>query len=216
MARKQANLKTAFLSQDLLPEHWDWTIPEKEKIGNVEEMGQIIKSRLENGGCRITEMYGIIHNTSEYVHIHVAIKGDLKTLPETAAIIGVPHNNIEKPKTGRYSYDNMLAYLIHIKHPDKHQYNPHMVHTFVGRDYMDYYAERHDAWLRGRTEKASPKKSLNKLKVGIARGEILMDDIALDDDWAFLYIMHQAQIDKIFDAKRKMDNQRLFLEKTKK
>ena len=57
MARKEANLNNILFSQDFLPEHWNWTDVEKAHLGNVAEMGEIIKTRLENGGCEIEEMY---------------------------------------------------------------------------------------------------------------------------------------------------------------
>ena len=229
MARKVANLESVLFAQDFLPEHWDWSAAEKSKLGDVEEMGKIIKSRLENGGCEIVEMYAIKHDKDEnkiwdeyqmiYVlkftsnHVHFVIKfqkGKGKTLTEIASLIGIEPNFIEKPKRGRYAYDNMLSYLTHIKYDKKYQYNAHSVYTFAGKAYIDHYRERHETWMRGRAEKSvvDAKQLLNYLKVGIAKGEILLDDIVMNEEWKFVYILHKDQLDKIFEAKKETDNRR--------
>ena len=65
MATKQAKLTILTFAQDFLSEHWNWTDEEKKKLGDVEEMGKIIKSRLENAGCEIQEMYAVKHDKDE-------------------------------------------------------------------------------------------------------------------------------------------------------
>ena len=65
MAREKADLGSVLFAQDFLEEHWKWTDKEKEKLGDIEEMGKIIKARLEAGGCEIAEMYGIKHDKDE-------------------------------------------------------------------------------------------------------------------------------------------------------
>ena len=58
---------------------------------------------------------------------------------EIAKYIGVCPEIIEKSKPGRHSYNNMLAYLTHIKYEDKIQYPPEAVVTLAGTDYMVHY-----------------------------------------------------------------------------
>ena len=121
MATKQAKLTILTFAQDFQSGHWNWTDGEKKKLGDVEEMGKIIKSRLENAGCEIQEMYAVKHDKdekrwwNEYKkdyevqfksnHAHFVIKfekGKGKTLPELAREIGIEENYIEKPKSGSH------------------------------------------------------------------------------------------------------------------
>lgn len=205
MARKEAILSTITLAQDFLPEHWPgWTDEEKAMLGDCKAMGEIIKKRLEAGGCEITEMYGIIHDKDEHrlwneyemiyklqfslAHIHIVVKlapEKGKTLDELAALIGIKSSFIEKPKAGRYAYDNMLAYLVHIKYHKKYQYEPHDVYTFAGKDYMDYYRNRYEAWMNGRAKLLvkNTKADLDTLLAKIVEDEnFTEDDIFLDEN----------------------------------
>ena len=65
MAKRLADLGIAQITQDFLPEHWNWTDDEKKQLGNIDEMGKIIKTRLEKAGCEIQEMYAIEHDKDE-------------------------------------------------------------------------------------------------------------------------------------------------------
>ena len=226
MAREEATLNNIMVTQDFLPEHWDWTALEKSALGNIGEMGKIILSRLENGGCEIDEMYAVLHDKDEtklwdenkrvYTtkftsnHAHFVIKftkGKGNTLLELAKIIGLESNFIEKPKRGRYAYDNMLSYLTHIKYDKKYQYNVSNVITIKGKEYIQYYSERHEAWMRGRAERSvkDAKALLNYMRDGIAKGTITKDDIALDENMSYVYSLKKAQLQPIFDAKKELD-----------
>lgn len=46
MPERMANLGIIQITQDFIPEHWDWTDIEKSKLGDIVEMGKIIKTRL--------------------------------------------------------------------------------------------------------------------------------------------------------------------------
>lgn len=223
MATKQANLTILSFAQDFLPEHWNWTDEEKKKLGDVEEMGKIIKSRLENAGCVIQEMYAVKHDKDEKRwwneskkeyelhfksnHAHFVIKfqkGKGKTLPELASSIGIGENYIEKPKSGGHSYDNMLSYLIHIKYEKKYQYDVNAVYTIVGKKYIEYYREQYETWTRGRAEISvnNSKTLINFLKMGILKGEITKEDIAKNEEWLYAYALHKEQFDKAFEGRR--------------
>ena len=98
--------------------------------------------------------------------------------------IGISPEIIEKPKPGRYSYDNMLSYLTHIKYVDKIQYAPEDVVTLAGSDYMDYYNERKKRWIKareivakkgGKTRDRLFRETMEKLD----RGELTYNEIAL-------------------------------------
>ena len=201
-------------------------------MGNVEEMGKIIKSRLEKAGCEIEEMYAIMHDkdekrlwneykkaydtalTSSHGHFVVKFqKGKGKTLPELASAVGLEENYIEKPHSGRYAYDNMLSYLIHIKYDKKYQYSPSSVYTIAGKDYMEYNSERHESWVKGKAKKTieNTKELLNFILLGIASGEIFFNDICLDEEWKKVYALNSAKIDKALEARARVDGQQQYI-----
>ena len=220
MAKRLADLGIAQITQDFLPEHWNWTDDEKKQLGNIDEMGKIIKTRLEKAGCEIQEMYAIEHDKDEKIlwnvykhayeiaftshHAHFIVKFKKgKTLPKIASAIGIGESYIEKPKSGRYAYDNMLSYLIHIKYPQKYQYAPSSVRTVAGKDYMEHYREQRETWMRGRAEKITmtAKGLLNFLKVGILSGEITIEDIFMNEEWKLTYALHKKMLDEAFETK---------------
>lgn len=229
MARKLANLRLAQITQDFLPEHWNWTDEEKKHLGDVEEMGKIIKSRLENAGCEIEEMYSVKHDKDEkklwneykmiyeiqfksnHAHFVIKFRKDKgKTLPELANAVGIEENYIEKPRSGRHAYDNMLSYLIHIKYDQKYQYDVHSIHTLAGKKYVVHFRENYESWVRGRAKKCieSAQELTDFLINGIADGKITFKDIAMDDEWYKAYILSSAKIDRALNAKEKADQVR--------
>lgn len=226
MARTDANLTIMILVREFLPEYWPgWTDAEKAMLSDSKAMGDIIKKRLENGGCEIAEMYGIIyskddkHLWDEYQmiyklgfklpHIHIVIKFKPKKGKTLGLeLIGVKSNFIEPPKAGRYSYDNMLAYLIHIKYHKKYQYDSHDVITFAGKDYMEYYREKYEAWMNGRAQLLvnNTKADLNTLKTRIVEDEnFTVDDGVLDANYSKVYMMYHARVDKVFESRKRVE-----------
>ena len=138
-------------------------------MGNCKSTAAVIKRRLEDNGAKVKEMYVIehrgekkanskpkeYHNSTDTTkpHYHILVRFEPShgaTLEEIAEYIGVPPEVIEKPKPGRYSYDNMLAYLTHIKDESKIQYAPEDVVTLAGSNYMDYYNQRKERWIKAR------------------------------------------------------------------
>lgn len=226
MARTEATLDSILFAQDFLHQHWDWNNNEKAQLGNVEEMGKIIKSRLEKGGCEIAEMYGVKHDKDEKKiwneykmvyelqftsnHAHYVIKfkkGKGKILKELADLIGIETNYIEKPKRGRYAYDNMLSYLTHIKYDKKFQYPVSSVVTLAGRNYIEYYRERREAWIRGRAERsiADAKQLYNFLRDGIIKGEITLNNLVENKEWQYVYVLHKDRFDKLLQSRKDVD-----------
>lgn len=229
MARKEATLSCIALAQDFLADHWPgWSDEEKASLGDVESMGKIIKKRLEAGGCVLLEMYGIEHNKDEhklwdeyemvyklqftFPHAHFVIKFSKGAiLGELAELIGIHPNYIEKPRSGRYAYDNMLAYLTHIKYPDKYQYAPQSVVTLVGVDYMTHYQKRHEAWMKGRAKQMT-KGAKDTLEIVL---EKIVDDenfgrkdIANNEDYRKAYILYSSKIERAFSARSEMNSLR--------
>ena len=194
MARTEADLTIFMLASDYNPAHYVWTENEISALGNCKSTVAVIKRRLEDNGAKVKEMYVIEHKgekkadseseqfhgatdeTKPHYHILVRFEPSHKaTLKEIAKYIGVPMQIIVKPKRGGYSYKNNLAYLTHIKYENKIQYVPEDVVTLAGTDYMDYYNENKEKWLKGRAIVAKKggktldrlfREAVSKLKSG--------------------------------------------------
>src|SRR5699024_341913 len=112
-------------------------------------------------------------------HIHGFIeltkKRDLNVI---AGWIGIEPQYLEIPK-GRYGRENMLAYLVHAKNPEKYRYDPEEVHTFDTWDYMDYYKEHYRSWeeFRATTSVKQSNTKLDWLVKQVQLGKLTMSDI---------------------------------------
>lgn len=221
--KKLANLTTFMLSQDYLPEHWNWSNSEKKSLSFFDTTAQTIFDRLISNGLIVKEAYAISHDKDEHEiwneyqnqyitsftsnHIHFVAKlTDGVPLDRIAEIIGVEPNFIEKPRPGRYSYDNMLSYLIHIKYPQKYQYDPHSVKDLAGKRYIEYFRENHRQWMRGRAEKIIQDAviTFKELKVMISEGRVTREDVLLKPEYNFVYHDHMEAIDDFFDRHDKI------------
>lgn len=169
MERTEADLTLFTLASDYNPAHYDWTENELAALGDCKATAEVVKRRLEDNGTKVKEMYVIehrgekkanskpkkYHNSTDTTkpHYQILVKFEPShgaTLEEIAEYIGVPPEVIEKSKQGRYSYDDMLAYLTHIKDESKIQYAPEDVVTLAGSNYMDYYNQRKERWIKAR------------------------------------------------------------------
>lgn len=218
--KKVANLTTFMLSQDYLPEHWNWDAQEKNVIATyantpdaTREVGRVVFNRLIGDGLDVVEAYAITHNKDEHEiwsdyqnkyitsftshHIHFVAKLKVGVpLEKIAEIIGVEPNFIEKPQRGRYSYDNMLSYLIHIKYPSKYRYGAREVVTFCGKDYFDYYSENHKQWMHGRAERIiiESKITLHDVEMLIMDGKLSRKDLSLNPEYRYVFQRHRKRI----------------------
>lgn len=205
MARtvNEVKLTIFMLASDYDPAHYNWTKNELSALGDCRATAEVIKKRLEDNGAKVKEMYAIEHkdekkadSKSEGCHnstntikakYHILVKFEPShgtPLKKIAEYIGVPPEVIEKAKQGRHSYDDMLAYLTHIKDVDKIQYAPEDVVTLAGSDYMDYYNERKEHWIKAReTEAKKGGKTRDRLfretMEKLDRGELTYNEIAL-------------------------------------
>lgn len=214
---KNAKLKTVMVAQEYNPDYWDWTDEEKKALGSADDTGRVIIKRLKNAGIEISDAYAITHNlderelwdeySSQYIkslsssHIHFLAKlKDGATLDALAQIIGIKKEYIEKPKAGRFGFDNSLSYLTHIKYPMKFQYKPQDVITFCGRNYMDIYAERRAAWMQGRAAKIMKDANIgyNEVKMLIMDGEITKNELFIDPKYKYVIQLHGDEIMKLF------------------
>lgn len=211
-------------TQQLKPEYWSWADPQGDSLldGDASTLGAHLVQRLEDIGCKIEASYAIIHDQdmrevwdsatqSEILevkprHIHGVVKfTDRKgsaSIDQLAAALGVEPQFVEKPKAGRYSFDNMLAYLIHAKYPAKHQYDPSEVATIRGRDYKEISAERQVAWRKGaaQVKKQVAKMEVEYLRDQILTGEISHEQVMLTDELFEVYSRHKRLLDDAFAA----------------
>lgn len=205
--------------------------------GNILNLLIYIGCLLYGAGLIPKEIYGIIHDkdtrnvwdeiTQQFIsvlkpiHFHVVVKfEDNKggTLSQIATAIKMPKQFIEKPKRGRYAYDNMLAYLIHIKYPNKFQYDPaEVLHagyylddskalfsnlkpdgTPTCRPYTSLYEERREDWLKGRAKVKSDKANLDIdwLEEKILTGNVTKSQIILTDEYFDIYARHKRRCEE--------------------
>lgn len=242
MARKENDLTAFMLVQQLDGSYYDWTDEEKKAIESKDCLAitSVIGKRLHAAGMLVAEMHCIIHNrdtrevwdntVNNYVieqkpeHIHCLVrfwkdeKGKLHggTLSKISQVLGVEPQYIEKPKKGSYAYDNMLAYLIHIKYADKAQYEPTEVcsggltikNEQQFKDYIDYYNERKKEWLDGRAKMKAEQAKINidMLEEMILNGEVCRNQILLTDKFYDIYARNKRRCDDALDtyAQRKI------------
>ena len=235
MARKEATLSAFTLVQQLDPDFYGWTAEEKTAIENkdIATIEGIIMQRLYNKGMAVEEMHCITHDkdvrevwdstVNTYVveqkpdHIHCLVKfvkidGRLfgGTLLQIADALGVEPQYIEKPKTGRFSYDNCLAYLIHAKDEDKHQYDVSEVVSSgcckdgkpLFRPYVDYYNERKKDWEAGRIKKKNDKARVDAdiLEEMILTGQVCRNQILLTNQYYDIYARNKRRCEDALDT----------------
>lgn len=196
--------------------------------GDVSLLVKWVAERL--GHCGLYELHGILHNQDkapiwdeakkDYVQVlknteaHILVRftpseeyNADRTIPSIAAAVGVEEQYVERPKQGRYAVDNMLAYLIHIKDKDKHQYSPDEVFTFIpegsgGEKYTDIYARRRQSWMRGRGIKSKKKADVDvELLVDeISLGRVTKQQILLTNDLYAVYCRNRRKINDAFSS----------------
>lgn len=223
MARKEAGIKHTMLTQDFEPEHWDWENNDLAVLHtrNVEEISKIIIRKIESAvkNAKVTECYAIHHDKDtkmgwddvtqqpmvEYKqnHGHYVLKfNEPIMLNEVANAVGLKPEFVERPKAGRYSYDNMLAYLIHIKNPDKYQYDVNEVCAVRGESYLKIHMERKQAWEKGRAKKQAQeaKHDVEWLRRKILTGEVKREQVLLTDEYFEIYAMNKRICEEAFDT----------------
>lgn len=176
-----------------------------------------------------SEMYGIIHDKDvryvwdesvlnmvyepKPIHIHISVRFKDKcntnaNVSTIAKALGVEPQYIEKPKSGRYSWNNQLAYLVHAKDKDKYQYSPNEVYTYKGESYTKIYHENIVMWEKGAVKKENKQtaEDVEWLEHGILTGQVTRSQILLTDSYYKIYAQHKRRLDDAFDiySQRKM------------
>ena len=222
MPRKEAGLSMCGITQDLMPEHWNWTDAEKAYLGNLPKMCEIIENRLKSQfpNLTISECYIILHDKdmkqvwneaslnmvtiykTRHIHIYLAFLGVKLMLNEIAAAVGLEPQFVERPKAGRWAKDNMLAYLIHAKNSEKYQYDPNEVYTHRGEPYRGIYEARKETWEKGQAkrEKQNHAEDIDWLLKQILTGKITRSEIMLTDAYYAVYAEYSSKCDAAFET----------------
>ena len=247
MARKEAPMRCCMITQQVDPAFFPAWTPEElgaldyAKKGDPAMVMNVIAQRLCSAGIFFTEMHAIVHNkdvvrkwddvmndyttTPKAVHFHMVVKfaqaeAGMKpsTLANVAAAVGLEPQYIEKAKRGAKAYDNMLAYLVHIKYVDKFQYSPEMVLSTgtngkdgkpLWRPYKEIYAENREAWLKGRgaVKTKFAAENIDALEEMILAGQVTKAQVVLTDD---LYAIYSRNCRRCEDAFRVYGERRAY------
>lgn len=189
--------------------------------GDIRNLTYLIKELMEQTGHHLRDCYGILHSEDvrevwspvegrmvvekKPIHGHWVLyfkQGCGGTYTEIATILGLPVQQIEKTKPGRYGYDNSLAYLVHVKYADKHQYDPSAVYTAAGRPYTEIAQERWEEWLKGRAS-VTRQKALNgidDLEQRILDGRISYEQVQMTDAYWDIYARNKRRCDDAFEV----------------
>lgn len=223
MARKENDLTCFGLTQYLDPEYWNWTDEELKAISvrDAEAIGKIIKAKLEAAGHPLDEIYIVKHDKDvrevwseinmrmvieqKPEHVHAVCrfeKGKGATIDQIATAIGVAPQYVEKAKRGKFGYDNMLAYLCHIKYPDKYQYAPDEVKAVCGRPYTSIYEERKNEWIKGRAKLQVEKAhaDIDWLESMVLDGQVTKNQLLLTDEYYSIYARNKRRLDDALDS----------------
>ncbi len=178
------------------PQHWHWSPVELAALDQgAEAIGDVVMGRLAAAGLTVdisgdNGAYAFIHDRDlsrsvvngkvvdvpEQPGFHFFAKlvdGQQQTYQNLADIIGVNEPQVDHVKPGRYTRDNKLSYLCHVKYAalgkigwsrdektgrlvGRYGYDPAEVVTLAGRPYIDIAAERWTAWVRGRRPERDP------------------------------------------------------------
>lgn len=223
MTKKQASLTTIMIVQQLEDDFWPkWS--DKEPISEAREgdcrlLLESLVERFDNAGVPVKEAYGIIHDQDTHEiwmserkqfetvlkspHVHLLFKFEFgATISKLSEIAGIDIQFLEKAKSGRYGYDNFLAYLIHAKDEKKFQYDPTRVVSLKGESFLEIYKRQKALWEKGRAIKNVQEAKLNVdwLVEQILEGKVTRGNIMLTDEYYKIYGLHKQRINEAFDT----------------
>lgn len=230
MAKTEHGLSGCMIVEQFDPQYFKgWSEEDLECVRNKDIAGilKVFERKATENNISIQESFIINHNRDEqeswddyekeYIlekkvdHFHIYLKffkvptGSLPTVSSLSVAFGIESDFIEKPKKGKYSLDNMVAYLIHAKDIDKFQYVPQDVvdgNGILQRNYFDIWCERKKAWEKGRAKKikANAIEDIDDLYQKIVNGEVTRDQILLTDNLYKVYSLYIDKCDKGFKA----------------
>lgn len=223
MRKKEANLTAIMLVQQLEDEHWktwdDITSVKLARDGDIRPLLETVINKLNKANITVKEAYGIKHDKDEVrvwdqklmknsiekkaIHVHFLFKFERgASLNKIALAIGIEPQYLEKLKSGRYGYDNCLAYLVHAKDETKYQYRPEEVTTILGEDYTSIYNRSIETWLKGRATKKAKETNLSVdwLIERILAGEVTKRNIMLTDEYYSIYGQHKRKVNEALET----------------
>lgn len=223
MGKKESTLTAIMLVQQLEEEYWlssDYITPlQQAKDGDCRPLLEMIIKKLEDDGISVTEAHIIKHDKDKVSvwdsekmknviekkaeHVHALLKFSKgASLKKIALAIGVEPQYLEKLKSGRYGYDNCLAYLVHAKDESKYQYKPDEVVTVKGESYASVYHRSMETWVKGRATKKAKETdlSIDWLIEKILSGEITKSNIMLTDEYYIIYGQHKRKVNDALDT----------------
>ena len=223
MRKKEANLTTIMLVQQLEEKYWlspDYKMPVRQaKNGDCLPLLKMIVNNLESNNIIVKEAYIIKHDKDKIstwdanqkknvvqdkaVHIHALLKFERgASLSKIALAIRVEPQYLEKMKSGRYGYDNCLAYLVHAKDESKHQYQPDEVVSLRGEDYTSIYQRSIEMWVKGRATKKAKETnfSIDWLIEQVLDGKLTKSNIMLTDEYYEIYGQHKRKVNEALDT----------------
>lgn len=223
MRKKEANLTAIMLVQQLEDDYWqnwdDITPVQLAREGNIRPLLEAVTDKLNKADIPVKEAYGIKHdkdeisiwkqelkqnvNEKKVEHIHFLFKFEFgASLSRIALATGVKPQYLEKLKSGRYGYDNCLAYLIHAKDETKYQYKPDEVVTVKGEDYISIYHRSMKTWVKGRATKKAMETNLSVdwLIERILAGEVTKRNIMLTDEYYSIYGQHKRKVNEALET----------------
>lgn len=195
--------------QQLNAKYWDWTVEKLKLFDDYQSHKKAIFQEIYN---RISENFELevialnIHDmdisemhpdTFVAPHVHGVVKFKVKrSISQLAEVLGIGAEFIKKTERHRYNFENLMAYLIHAKNPDKHMYSPENVETFGTFDYLSYFQSKEKQW---KEYKATCKREDSKLSLAytldqIYNGTLSYRDLMLDDNLAYIFANHQQEI----------------------
>lgn len=223
MGKKEANLTAIMLVQQLEEKYWlspDYKGPvQQAKNGDCRPLLEMIIKKLKYNDIIVKEAYIIKHDKDKIStwdsdlmtnivrdkshHIHALLKFEKgASLNKIALATEVEPQYLEKLKSGRYGYDNCLAYLVHAKDETKYQYRPEEVTTVLGEDYTSIYNRSIETWLKGRATKKAKETnlSIDWLCEQILEGKITKNNIMLTDEYYAIYGQHKRKVNEALET----------------
>lgn len=219
MSKKEAKLSCIMIAQQLEPKYWhgwDEDLINSVKNGELTPLLEEVVNRVSEIAM-VSDAYAIIHDKDvneiydlethtiktepENVHVHILLKFSKgATLISLALQLGIESQYIEKAKSGRYAFDNFLAYLIHAKDSEKFQYDPNEVTILHGKNYLDVVTERYKSWKKGRAKKDISKSntSLDDIYLQILNQQISKQEILSDPKLQIIYALNKTKINEAF------------------
>lgn len=229
---KQIQATSFFFSQYVRKEFWEGAkeMPDdrfSEFFKTVDNFGNLTVKRFKESGHEISRVAVIKHDkdmrsdgTKKPQHIHIFLEFKKKVdLNVVAKVLGLKPNYVIPTKRGRYGKENALAYLVHAKQPEKHQYDKKEVWcngcknksngenpNFTDGWYQAYYDEHVKSWqmYSAKAEREAKEIGIDLVIKQILEGKYAnLDQLLTDDDAYSLYVNHKNEIQTAFETLNK-------------